>query len=86
MPAEMQLDVGKRELCDLLLGNPVYVAQDDSTLVASATMLDHGISWLPVVRSKDDPTPVGYLRGEKITNRMMQKMEKVETDQARAAS
>jgi predicted transcriptional regulator len=85
MPADVQKDVGKSKLGDLLLGNPVYVAQDDSTLVASATMLDHGISWLPVVRSKDDPRPVGCLRGEKISNRMMQKMENTQADHARAA-
>src|ERR1700756_882797 len=34
----------------LMYGDPVYVALEDSTLVASATMLDHGISWLAVVQ------------------------------------
>jgi predicted transcriptional regulator len=48
-------------------------------------MLDHGISWLPVVRSKDDPRPVGCLRGEKISNRMMEKMENTQADNARAS-
>lgn len=86
MPIDMQKDVGQRKLGDLLLGNPVYVALDDSTLVASATMLDHGISWLPIVRSKDDPRPVGCLRGERVTHRMMQKLEDSQADHARAAS
>ena len=30
----------------------VYVTLDDSTLAATATMMYHGISWLPVVRAK----------------------------------
>jgi len=78
--------VSRRKLNELLPGNPVYVTLEDSLLVASATMLDHGISWLPVVQSKDDLRPVGSLRGEKITNRMIEKMEHMRSDQARAAS
>lgn len=78
--------VSRRKLNELLPGNPVYVTLEDSLLVASATMLDHGISWLPVVQSKDDLRPVGSLRGEKITNRMIEKMEHMQSDQARAAS
>jgi NADH dehydrogenase len=85
-PMETRGDIGQRKLSDLLLGNPVYVALEDSTLVASATMLDHGISWLPVVQSKDDPRPVGCLRGEKIGHRIIQKIGHVEADHAKVAT
>jgi NADH dehydrogenase len=79
-------DVSRRKLSELLLRNPVCVSLDDSPLVASATLLDHGVAWLPVVQSKDDPRPVGCLRGEKIGNRIMQKIVHIEADHARAAN
>jgi hypothetical protein len=47
---------------------------DEPLLVAAATMLDHGIFWIPVVHSKIDLQPVGYLRGERIRSRMIQKL------------
>ena len=83
---ETRGDVSQRKLSDLLLGNPVYVSLEDSTLVASATLLDHGISWLPVVQSKDDARPVGCLRGEKIGHRIIQKIGQVEAGHAKVAS
>ncbi len=76
----------KRKLGDLLYGDPIYVALDDSALAASATMLDHGLSWLVVVQGKNDLRPVGCLRGDKISNRTIEKLRRVETDRARAAS
>lgn len=85
-PTDTRADISQRRLADLLLGNPVYVSLEDSTLAASATMLDHGISWLPVVQSKEDPRPVGCLRGERISNRMIQKIGHLDPDRARAAS
>ena len=85
-PTETRGDIGQRKLSDLLLGNPVCVSLEDSTLVASATLLDHGISWLPVVQSKDDARPVGCLRGEKISHRIIQKIGQVDTGHAKAAS
>jgi NADH dehydrogenase len=85
-PTETRGDVSQRKLSDLLLGNPVYVSVEDSTLVASATMLDHGISWLPVVQNNDDPRPVGCLRGEKIAQRIIQKIGHVEADHAKVAT
>jgi NADH:ubiquinone reductase (H+-translocating) len=74
-----------RKLGDLLFGDGVYVALDDSALVASATMLDHGISWLPVVQGKNDLRPVGCLRGDRISNRIIEKVGHMETDRAQAA-
>ena len=81
----MRAEDTKRKLGDLLYGDPVYVALDDSALVASATMLDHGISWLAVVQGKNDLRPVGLLRGDKISHRIIEKIGHMETDRARAA-
>jgi NADH dehydrogenase len=74
IPLEARGDVTRRKLGELLLGNSPYISLNDSILVATATMLDHGVSWLPVVHSKDDLRPAGYLRGEKIGTRMIQKL------------
>jgi NADH:ubiquinone reductase (H+-translocating) len=85
-PTDTRGDATQHKLGDLLPGTPVYVGLEDSTLVASATMLDHEISWLPVVRSKDDPRPVGRLRGDRISYRIIEKLGYVEMDHARTAS
>jgi NADH:ubiquinone reductase (H+-translocating) len=84
--AETRGDVGHLKLGDLLSPNLIYVALEDSALVASATMLDHGISWLPVVQSKDDPRPVGFLRGEKISKHMIERMAQGQPPRAQVAS
>jgi NADH dehydrogenase len=85
-PADKREDVSQRKLCDLLDSNSIYVALEDSPLVACATMLDHGISWLAVVKSKDDPRPVGRLRGDRITRRLMEKIAQVQTPKTQAAN
>jgi NADH dehydrogenase len=84
--AETRGDVTNLKLSDLLIPNSIYVALEDSALVASATMLDHGISWMPVVKSKDDPRPVGFIRGEKISKRMLERIAQGQPPQARVAS
>jgi NADH dehydrogenase len=84
--AETRGDVGHLKLSDLLSPNLIYVALEDSALVASATMLDHGISWLPVVKSKDDPRPVGFIRGEKISKHMIERIAQGRPPRAQVAS
>jgi CRP-like cAMP-binding protein len=86
IPAATRGDITRRKLSELLLGNPLYVAIDDSILVATATMLDHGISWLPVVQSKDDLRPIGVLRGETIGSRMIEKISATKADHAASAN
>jgi NADH:quinone reductase (non-electrogenic) len=86
IPMDARGDAAQHKLGDLLPGSPVYVGLGDSALVASATMLDHGISWLPVVQSKDDLRPVGCLRGDRVTYRMIEKLGRSELDHARTAS
>jgi signal-transduction protein with cAMP-binding, CBS, and nucleotidyltransferase domain len=86
IPPESRSDVTCRKLSDLLPPNPLYASLDDSILVATATMLDHGISWLPIVQSKTDLRPVGCLRGARIGSRMIQKISQGRTAHAQAAS
>ena len=76
----------QHKLAELISMSRVYVTLDDSTLVATATMMDHGISWLPVVRSKDDLRPVGSLRGDKISYRITQKIAQTEVNHAQVAN
>ena len=86
IPKDKRGDVRQRKLSELLPANPVHVALEDSALAAYATMLDHGVPWLPVVHSKNDPRPVGCLRQEKISNLIIQKIGQMEKERARAAS
>jgi NADH dehydrogenase len=83
---ETRGDLRLHKLGDLLPGSPVYIALDDSTFVASATMLDHGISWLPVVQGKDDLRPIGRVRGDRISRRLIEKIGQPQPDHAQAAS
>ena len=76
----------ERKLSEFVQGNSLSVALNDSAAVASATMLVRGITWLPVVQSKDEPRPVGTVRGERIANRVVQTIARTEADHARAAS
>ncbi len=86
LPADQHGDITRSKLSEFLVVNPVYVALDDSALVAVDTMLDHDISWLPVVQSKDNPRPVGYLRREKILDRMIERFGQSQAEHARVAS
>jgi predicted transcriptional regulator len=76
----------QHQLGEFISMSRVYLTLDDSTLVATATMMDHAISWLPVVRSKDDLRPVGSLRGDKITYRIIQKMAQPEVSRAQSTN
>jgi NADH dehydrogenase len=86
VPQEKRGDVTRRKLSEVLIANPLYATATDSILMATATMLDHKISWLPVVHSKDDLRPVGCLRAEKIASRVAEKISAANTGQATAAS
>jgi len=86
IPAETRGDITQLKLRDLLFADPVAITLEDSPLVASVAMLDHDISWLPVVHGKDDLRPVGILRGIKISNRVIQKLSQAQATHAQAAS
>ena len=85
IPTENRGDVTQLKLRDVLVGNIPFITLEDSPLVASATMLDHDISWLPVVQGKDDLRPVGTLRGVRISNRIIEKLAHTEPDHAHHA-
>lgn len=72
-------------MTDFVPANPLSVTVDDSALTAAMTLLDHGKPWLPVVQSKADSQPVGYVRGERIVNRMIEKLANRATDQTSMA-
>jgi len=86
LPTDQHGDITHSKLSDFLVVNPVYIALDDSTLVAVATMLDHGISWLPVVQSKENPRPVGYLWRERILDRMLERIGQPQAHHAQVAT
>src|SRR5262249_3373661 len=85
-PPHEQEALNQHPLSEFVQGNPLSVALTDSAAVATATMLVRGITWLPVVQSKEDPRPVGTIRGERIANRVVQQVARTEAQQARAAS
>jgi NADH:quinone reductase (non-electrogenic) len=85
IPQDQREHLPRRKLSDFVPANPLCVTLDDSPLTASMTLLDHGKSWLPVVQSKDDFQPVGYVRGERIVNRIIEKLANRPTDQSSVA-
>jgi NADH dehydrogenase len=85
-PPHQQESLMQHKLSEFAQGNSLSVALNDSTAVAFATMLARGVTWLPVVQSKDEPRPVGTVRGERIANRVVQTIARTGADHARAAS
>lgn len=85
LPLDQRDNLSQRKLTDFLLPNPLCVSLQDSPFVAAGTMLQHGIAWLPVVRSVDDPEPVGYVREEKIVDFMLHKVASTKEDTAKSA-
>jgi hypothetical protein len=85
IPQDQRRGLPRRKLTDFVPANPLCVTLYDSILTAAMTLLDHGKAWLPVVQSKDDFQPVGYVRGERIVNRMIENLANRPTDQTSAA-
>lgn len=86
IPAEKQADVTRRKLSELLPGNPLSITTQDSIQAATATLLDHAVSWLPVIHSKDEPRPVGILHGATVGERLIEKLGVAQADRAGATS
>jgi NADH:ubiquinone reductase (H+-translocating) len=84
-PESKEADSALRTLGEILPGGCVHATLEDSLLAATATMLDHRSSWLPIVQSNTDLRPVGSLRAEKISSRVIQKIG-IAPGQAKAAS
>jgi NADH dehydrogenase len=60
------------QLREFMSAEPVTVSSDDSGLLAASTMLEHGLSWIPVVVSKSDHHLKGYVRMEKMSYWVLQ--------------
>ena len=86
IPEDQRKDLPGRKLTDFVPANPLCLTLNDSALTAAMTLLDHGKAWLPVVQSKEDSQPVGYVRGERIVSRMIEKLAIRPTDQTSAAT
>jgi CBS domain-containing protein len=71
---------------ELVSGDPVTISSDDSSLLAATTMLEHGLSCVPVVIGKNDHHVEGYVQAEKITFWQLQKLGKETLIGAQAAA
>jgi NADH:ubiquinone reductase (H+-translocating) len=85
VPADQQGNLIQHKLADFLSPDPLSVTLQDSPFVVAGSMLHHGVAWLPVVRSADDPEPVGYIREEKIMDFMLNKVASAKADPATSA-
>jgi NADH dehydrogenase len=65
-------DVKNVQLREFVSAEPVTVAADDSGLLAASTMLEHGLSWIPVVVSKSNHHLKGYVRMERVSYWLLQ--------------
>lgn len=79
IPVDKKGNIYERKLSDFISENPLYLTVEDSTLTAQTTMIHHGISWLPVVKSAEDPRPVALLRADTIASRVIQEIGQAET-------
>jgi NADH:quinone reductase (non-electrogenic) len=74
IPLDKRDGLSERKLADFLLPDPLCITLQDSLFIAAGTMLQHGIAWLPVVRSLANLEPVGYVRQEKIMDFMLHRV------------
>jgi CBS domain-containing protein len=75
-PEESRRDATQVRVDELPTADPLTIASDDSSLLAASTMLDHGLSWLPVVVSKSDHRLTGTVRAERIGYWLLQELGK----------
>jgi NADH:ubiquinone reductase (H+-translocating) len=75
-PAESRRDASEVQVRELLSGDPIMVSEDDPSLLVASTMLEHGLSWIPVVVSTNDHHLKGSVRAERIGYWMLQELGK----------
>jgi len=85
-PVDSRRDASKVQVRELVSGDPVTISSDDSSLLAATTMLEHGLSCVPVVIGKNDHHVEGYVQAEKITFWQLQKLGKETLIGAQAAA
>jgi NADH:ubiquinone reductase (H+-translocating) len=69
---ESPQDVKNMQLREFVSAEPVTVSSDDSSLVAASTMLEHGLTWIPAVVSKNDRHLKGFVRMDKMSHWLLQ--------------
>jgi NADH dehydrogenase len=60
------------QLREFISAEPVTISSGDSGLLAASTMLEHGLTWIPVVVSTSDHHLKGYVRMEKMSCWLLQ--------------
>jgi CBS-domain-containing membrane protein len=65
-------DAKNVQLREFVSAEPVTVSSDDSGLLAASTMLEHRLTWIPVVESKSNHRLKGYVRMEKVSYWLLQ--------------
>ena len=58
---------------NIMISDPIAPTADDSTLLAVATMREHGLKQLPIIRNQQDRRLAGYVRIETVMNRVWQR-------------
>jgi CBS-domain-containing membrane protein len=75
-PEESRRDATQVRVRELMAVDPHTISSDDSSLHAASTMLEHGLSWLPVIASKNDLHLQGTVRAERIGYWLSQELGK----------
>jgi hypothetical protein len=59
-------------LREFVSAEPVTVSLEEPSLVAATTMLEHGLTWIPVVASKTDRHLKGFVRMDQMCYWLLQ--------------
>jgi NADH dehydrogenase len=81
-----QREVKKAQMQEFVSPEPVTVSSADSSLVAASAMLERGLTWIPVVVSKDDRHLIGYVRVDKMTYWVLQRLGQQTSARPRATA
>jgi NADH dehydrogenase len=85
-PADSRRDASKVQVRELFSADPVTISSGDSSLLAASTMLEHGLSWLPVVVGKNDHHIQGFVQAERVTYWLLQELGKQTLIETQAAN
>jgi len=51
---------------EFMTPNPLALQRTDPTDLAISTMRSHRLKWLPIIESREQPRPIGYIRAQKL--------------------
>jgi NADH dehydrogenase len=71
---ESDRDLTKVQLKEFVTSDPLAVSCADSSLLVAATMLENGLSFIPVITNKSDLHLKGYVRSEKISHWLLREL------------